>query len=325
MVSTNPGASNPNNPVPRPVDVDAGQDDRPRQRPQGQASADVSGQSAERRVAAPEEVSADEVQTGGMHGRWERAEGQLTPVRPPRTGSIGRVCASEMEKILEAVECEELASTLQSEDLLDTNRLLQVGGGGLRSLLGGMAYVVTRDKLAAHLRRGGYQVSRSETLDISDRMICACVLREKESNQLREEASGLISPVGGAARAATPRTEKLTSNEKDRVHSDALLEKFSMHQRGKRLASSLTPILGDNVVASEALTRKIGRLPRYDCLAMSTRIDERNGDNKRHHSDKVFTRKRGRSAEEEYNLFEDYMLIIAVSGAQAADDMKHYD
>ncbi|KAL3924277.1 MAG: hypothetical protein SGPRY_003962 [Prymnesium sp.] len=69
--------------------------------------------------------------------------------------SIGRVCVTEMEKVLEAVESEELAPALQSEGLLDTNRLLQVGGGGLRSLQGGMAYGTTRDKLAAHLRRGG--------------------------------------------------------------------------------------------------------------------------------------------------------------------------
>ncbi|KAL3932410.1 MAG: hypothetical protein SGPRY_000718, partial [Prymnesium sp.] len=97
----------------------------------------------------------------------------------------------------------------------------------------------------------------------------------KESNRRREEASGLISPIGGAAIAVTPQTEKLTSNEKDRVHSDAL-----RHRR--------------RIGIADAQARSPATLLT---LAMSTRIDERNGDTKRHRSDKSFTHKRGKSVQ----------------------------
>ena len=153
-----------------------------------------------------------------------------------------------------------------------------------------------------------------------------------KSLRLREGAVGLAAAVGEQAPGgrAIPHqglaTEKQSGYEKDRTLVDTLLGNVALQLRGKPLPAVLTPVLADVIVAVDALTRNPGRMPRFESLSMASRTsDEKGGDLKRYRADKTFEHRRGRSAEHEYNLIDDYLVIISIAGAQVAPKQMKVD
>lgn len=197
---------------------------------------------------------------------------------------MGRLCAEEMEKILDAVEAEELRSPLEEEGLLDTMRFLEVGGGGLRSPGGlGLAYREARARLVLHVRRGGCRLADAELHTLLDRVVRISLLREGESAGIRAALAGVPGEktVLATASASAP-AERPTASEKDRAMSDGLLDCVTRQQNGKPLTAMMTPTLGDIVLAAEALSRNPARLPRFQSLSLSSRVEDKGGDTMRH-------------------------------------------
>ena len=259
-------------------------------------------------------------------------EPPLTPTREARQGHLGHVISTEMEKVLEAVEGEEVGDALAREGLLDTLRLLEVGGGNLKAPIHGLGYNQAKKKLARHTRRGGCTLPQAILERMLDRIVRACAFREEQSLRLREGGVGLVEVVGEhiSGKGATPHHasggERQTNYEKDRALVDTLLGNVALQLRGKPLPAVLTPVLADVVVAVDALTRNPGRMPRFETLSMASRTsDDKGGDLKRYRADKTFEHRRGRSAEHEYNLIDDFLVIIAIAGAQMAPSHMKVD
>lgn len=311
---------------------------RGRGRPRQGAATDRGDQAAPRRAPAPSPAPAPTPAPLDAEEELQDAESvdseepPLTPTQAARRGDLGHLISTEMEKLLEAIEGEELGDSLAHEGLLDTVRLLEVGGGGLKSPLQGLAYNDAKKKLVRHVRRGGCTLGQATLERTLDRIVRACKNREEQSLRLREGAVGLAAAVGEQAPGgrAIPHqglaTEKQSGYEKDRTLVDTLLGNVALQLRGKPLPAVLTPVLADVIVAVDALTRNPGRMPRFESLSMASRTsDEKGGDLKRYRADKTFEHRRGRSAEHEYNLIDDYLVIISIAGAQVAPKQMKVD
>ncbi|KAL3930297.1 MAG: hypothetical protein SGPRY_001595 [Prymnesium sp.] len=209
-----------------------------------------------------------------LEGRLAQNSAPLPAPRASRSGEMGRLCAEEMEKILDAVKAEDLRAPLENEGLLATMRFLEVGGGGLRSPAAtGLAYREARARLVLHARRGGSRLADADLCSLIDRVVRITILREAESA------------------------------DRDRGLCDGLLDCVTRQQHGKPLTAMMTPTLGDIVLASEALSHNPAPLPS---LSLSSRME----DTLRHKKDKVFEHKRGSSADEEYRLLEEFLCGV---------------
>lgn len=265
---------------------------------------------------------------GAPEARVAPPESDLPPARAPRGGELGRLYAEEMEHVLDAVEAEApLRGPLESEGLWDTLRLLEVGGGGLRSPYGsGLAYQEAHKRLALHARRGGCTLDDAELHRRLDRVVRMVALRETESTNLRAAAAGVPGAglVGkgdrGFAGPDPGPADRPTASDRDRALCDGLLNCVTRQQNGKPLTAMMTPTLGDIVSAAEALSRNPARLPRFQSLSLDSRVEDKGGDTMRHRKDKTFKHKRAVSAEEEYRLLDDYLVVVGVAGAQMAPD-----